>query len=111
MAVSSSPIDLEVTQLAKERIDAKMLDCGLDSPIPGLMWSKWSDQVDYCWQIGFYERSQIFEGVILEASETELYVFQEWLLEDLKGAVLDIENDRIVVKTGSQYLKPEHPLG
>jgi len=109
MTISSSSINLEVTQLAKERIHAKMLDCGLASPIPGLMWSKWSDQADYCWQIGFYERSEIFEGVILAASKTELYFFQEWLLEDLEGAVLDIEDDRIVVKKEGQYLKPEHP--
>lgn len=107
MSITKATIKLEVTDVAKERIQDRMRNCGLSSPIPGIIWAKWSDERQYKWQIGFYEEGEILEGWFLDASGMTIYLYQDWLLDKLDNSILDIINDSIVVRKGFDEVKPE----
>ncbi|HHJ15489.1 MAG TPA: hypothetical protein ENJ80_02210 [Gammaproteobacteria bacterium] len=96
--VETVTVGLVVTDRAKEIITKKMDASDLQSPIPGLIWGRWGDEKGFNWQIGFYEESDILEGWLFDASSMQFYAYQEWLLDQLRGATLDIVDGQVVVR-------------
>jgi|JI10StandDraft_1071094.scaffolds.fasta_scaffold161572_3 hypothetical protein len=95
-------INLHVTERAQAVITRWSKASKLPSPILGIKWSLVRGHRRHKWGIGFYERSEVYEGWLGIAPDFEFIVVQEWLFDRIDNATLDIDDEERVsfVKDG-----------
>lgn len=95
--LEAKTVDFQLTKSAKDAIQHRLDACDFPSPMPGIIWGKWEDEPSHRWHIGFYEREKLIEGWIIKASGLEFYTYQDWVISQLNGKVLDYLDGKFIV--------------
>lgn len=93
-------VNLKVGTSLKEMLDQRQLACGLQNPIPAILWGREDSQKEESLVIGFYERDELPEQDpirIIEADGIEFLVIQDWICDALDGKSLDIVDGKLTV--------------
>lgn len=97
MGLIHQQINLELSERAKHAVTELIESSSLVSPIPGLLWVKANDELEYNWAIGLYEEKEIQEGWFFEVSGSKFYTYQDWFLEEIDGGIIDIVENRLTI--------------
>jgi hypothetical protein len=84
-------VSVEFTKRAEEGIARMLSEAPVKQPLLGIQWA--STGKDEKWILGVYERENFREGWIGVAGDLEFAVIQEWVLDMLENATVDLDDN------------------